>query len=998
MLSRYMPWMVLGTLALAVSWPTGAAQPGEKRWEFQTGGEVHGSPAIGADGTLYVGSGDRKVYALNGATGQKRWEFQTGAEVYTAPAIGGDGTVYVGSDRFYALNGQTGTTIWELAAGEHVSASPAIGRNGTVYVGVWGTWPDPATLYALDGTTGAVLWKRAYGTADHPEWLVARVTIDRDGTVFAVAEQTGGGGFHWSALDPATGVTRRTLPWWMGGFSSCSPAFGTDDTTVGAKFPGSVCFAANSKTDVLRWETSAEGMGVLSVSPTIGADGSVHVGTSGGLWVLDLATGAQRWKFTPGLGVGETTSPALAADGTVYVGFSDMRLYALDGASGATRWEFVAGAGIQSSPAIGDDGTVYFGADDGKVYALYGESPLADAPWPMISRNRRHTGSAESDAPALPQITIQPAGMSVRAGSSFSLTVIATGNPFPTFLWYHAGQPVPGATGSTLQVSDAQLADAGDYHVTVSNSLGGVTSESARVVVGYGLDVSVRPSGSVRVEPATDVYEPGQIVQLTALPDDERQFLDWQGDAAGASNPLSLTMDGHKHIEARFSLLPGDVKWQFTTGGIISSGPAIGPDGTLYLGAGNRVYALDGTTGQPRWESQPGGTVSSSPALGMNGSLYVGSADGNIYALDRATGTKRWTFSTGSNVLSSPSVGAEGTVYVGSQDRKVYGLNGETGHKIWEFQTGGAVGSSPAVGTNGTVYVQSDDGKVYALMVGTGQKRWEVRIGDAVASPDWRPSPAIGADGTVFVESSDEFVHGLNGETGQRAWKVPTGGRCLDGSPVIGADGTVYVPALVPAGGPSYETRLYALVPATGQIRWVNGSEAQVDDRGPLSPAVGADGAVYVAASSIGGSWPDGFAIFHLYALDGATGRRIWYRSQERAWPTSSPAIGSDGTLYVGVGSQLYAFESASVGGLAQSSWPKFRGDAQNTGRASVPAPPRVSISRQQAMVRIEWAPPAILQSSDALAAAVWQDVSEAHSPFDLMPAGAHRFYRLRQP
>jgi hypothetical protein len=66
---------------------------------------VYSSPAIGADGTVYVGSYDTKVYALDGATGQKRWEFTTGDWVYSSPAIGADGTVYVGSDdnKVYAL-------------------------------------------------------------------------------------------------------------------------------------------------------------------------------------------------------------------------------------------------------------------------------------------------------------------------------------------------------------------------------------------------------------------------------------------------------------------------------------------------------------------------------------------------------------------------------------------------------------------------------------------------------------------------------------------------------------------------------------------------------------------------------------------------------------------------------------------------------------------------------------------------------------------------------
>ena len=74
-------------------------------WEFVTGRWVFSSPAIGSDGTVYVGSRDKKLYAINGKTGVKLWEFETGDRVFSSPAIGSDGTVYVGSydKKLYAI-------------------------------------------------------------------------------------------------------------------------------------------------------------------------------------------------------------------------------------------------------------------------------------------------------------------------------------------------------------------------------------------------------------------------------------------------------------------------------------------------------------------------------------------------------------------------------------------------------------------------------------------------------------------------------------------------------------------------------------------------------------------------------------------------------------------------------------------------------------------------------------------------------------------------------
>ena len=117
------------------------ATAGVKLWEFETGGSVDSSPAIGSDGTVYVGSYDKKLYAINGKSGVKLWEFQTGflGEVASSPAIGSDGTVYVGSmdpdNKLYAINGKSGVKLWEFKTGGSVVSSPAIGSDGTLYVG-----------------------------------------------------------------------------------------------------------------------------------------------------------------------------------------------------------------------------------------------------------------------------------------------------------------------------------------------------------------------------------------------------------------------------------------------------------------------------------------------------------------------------------------------------------------------------------------------------------------------------------------------------------------------------------------------------------------------------------------------------------------------------------------------------------------------------------------------------------------------------------------------
>ena len=157
----------------------------------------------------------------------------------------------------------------------------------------------------------------------------------------------------------------------------------------------------------------------------------------------------------------------------------------------------------------------------------------------------------------------------------------------------------------------------------------------------------------------------------------------------------------------------GTKKWEFAAGNWIHSSPAIGSDGTLYVGSGdNKLYALN-PKGTKKWEFATGFWIHSSPTIGPDGTLYVGSYDHKLYALN-PDGTKKWEFETGGEILSSPAIGSDGTIYVGSWDRKLYALNSD-GTKKWEFATGNWIDSSPAIGSDGTIYVGSWDNKLYAI-------------------------------------------------------------------------------------------------------------------------------------------------------------------------------------------------------------------------------------------------------------------------------------------
>ncbi|MCA9242730.1 MAG: hypothetical protein KDA32_02150 [Phycisphaerales bacterium] len=85
---------------------------------------------------------------------------------------------------------------------------------------------------------------------------------------------------------------------------------------------------------------------------------------------------------------------------------------------------------------------------------------------------------AGADAPT---IDAPPSSTTACAGAMLELSVVASGAT--AYQWARDDEPIPGATGDTLTIAAVQLADEGDYTVTVSNAEGSVVSVAAQVRV-----------------------------------------------------------------------------------------------------------------------------------------------------------------------------------------------------------------------------------------------------------------------------------------------------------------------------------------------------------------------------------------------------------------------------------------------------------------------------------------------------------------------------------
>ena len=353
------------------------AVSGRQLWKRRTGGPVPASPAIAGD-MLYVGSYDGKFYALDRRTGVPRWKFATEGErrfeakglhgmqpkhqtiadpfdVFLSSPVVANGTVYFGSGdgHLYALDAATGDLRWKFKTGDVVHASPAY-ADGVVYFGSWDSY-----FYAVDARTGAQRW-RFHGGEDpviHNQVGFQSSPAVVDGVVY-----TGCRDAKLYAIDAATG--REKWRYDAGGsWVISSPAvtrgkviFGTSDSSLYV-----VLDAATGKPIV-----ESKGKAYVFSSPAAAGD-VVFVGVlNGTLEARDLDAGTVLWQFETEASL-RNDGWALTADRRFNVPLlfpSSWREAPIVG----TVAQFRTGSIFSSPLVVGS--TVYFGSADGNLYAL----------------------------------------------------------------------------------------------------------------------------------------------------------------------------------------------------------------------------------------------------------------------------------------------------------------------------------------------------------------------------------------------------------------------------------------------------------------------------------------------------------------------------------------------------------------------------------------------------------------------------------------------------
>ncbi|MBL0180280.1 MAG: PQQ-binding-like beta-propeller repeat protein [Gemmatimonadetes bacterium] len=347
----------------------GAAAYGGLRWRFQTDGPVRSSPAVTTT-TVYIGSNDGHLYALDRQSGTLRWKSPALGQLSSSPAVAGGVVVITTPTDTRAFNARNGAQRWRVAhgpalpfpwgheSGDRYVGSPVI-SNDVVVVG-----GGDGVVRALTLTTGAVRWSTPLNTRlrSTPAIADGRVVVGGvDGSLYALALTTGATLWRFRTVGDTLhsenfGFDRRTI--------QSSPAIQDGLVIVGAR--DGFGYAVSLRDGVERWRVDHK-VSWINASAAL-ADGMAIWGSSDGhfMQAVELSTGKERWR-APSENI--VWGSAAVAGGMVFVGEGSGLLHALDLKSGAERWRWRAGGGLFSSPVVADS-TLYLGSDDGGVYAV----------------------------------------------------------------------------------------------------------------------------------------------------------------------------------------------------------------------------------------------------------------------------------------------------------------------------------------------------------------------------------------------------------------------------------------------------------------------------------------------------------------------------------------------------------------------------------------------------------------------------------------------------
>jgi len=291
------------------------------------------SGGVVVDGTLFVGSAEGRLVAINMADGSRQW-----SEALTRPAAAGI---------FGCEASMAGGGCAAAPAGVAIYGTPAV-SDGLVYLGGYN-----GKICAFNSSSLAVRW--VYPREGYLDEPVVGGPVVAQGKVYIGASD---GKLY--ALDAETGD--REWEFQTGDKIWSTPAIDEDTLYVGS-FDNKL-YALSTADGSKQWEF--ETGGAIATTPLV-YDNTIYIGSFDRyLYALDAANGSLKWKF---MGGNWFWAKPAAYDNVIYAGCLDGKVYVLDAKSGNKLAEFDLGSPVSASPVI-VNGFVIFASQKGLIYAI----------------------------------------------------------------------------------------------------------------------------------------------------------------------------------------------------------------------------------------------------------------------------------------------------------------------------------------------------------------------------------------------------------------------------------------------------------------------------------------------------------------------------------------------------------------------------------------------------------------------------------------------------
>ena len=341
-------------------------------WKVKTKGQVISSPVI-VNNSVYVGSQDQKMYAINALTGKIKWTFKASGAISSTVAVAKGKVMFLSYDgNFYALNQKDGKLAWKFKTqGESVFnvkdyyngsfkpdfwdfyLSSAVVYNDHVYFG-----SSDSNVYSLNIDTGEKVWSYKTESSIHSSPAIYENSLvigSWDSRIYCIDINTGKE--NWSY------TTGRDIEQyiWLG--IQASPSIEKGVVYIGsrdAKF-----YALNIKSGDTLWTNNNFDKSWMPSSSAIDKE-NIYTGSSDSFNFYSINKKSGKINYTTKTNSYTFSSPAIDNE-MAYIGSANGRLYGIELTTGNIKWEFqTIGSKTDSTNMFKHNGEI----DDEKMKAL----------------------------------------------------------------------------------------------------------------------------------------------------------------------------------------------------------------------------------------------------------------------------------------------------------------------------------------------------------------------------------------------------------------------------------------------------------------------------------------------------------------------------------------------------------------------------------------------------------------------------------------------------